>query len=96
VLALRRELGAQLRAWKGEREATVRPSKLARAGQLNLLDGWTPAGLRGAVRQVRPDALLEVALGSGKTSRLFVEHDRTERPDKNIDKFERYDSFLTW
>jgi hypothetical protein len=96
VLALRRELGEALRAWRGEREAAVRPSKLARQGQLQLLDNWTPTGLRGGARQVRPDALLEVALANGKTARLFVEHDRTERPDKNIDKFERYDNFLTW
>ena len=96
VLALRAELGERLRAWRGEREAALRPSKLVRQGQLQLLDNWTPAGLRGAARQIRPDALLEVALSGGKTARLFVEYDRTDRPDKNVDKFERYDQFLTW
>src|SRR4051812_24034611 len=96
VLALRRELGGRLSAWHGEREAAVRPSKLARQGRLQLLDSWTSAGLRGGARQVRPDALLEVELPSRKRARLFVEHDRTERPDKNIDKFQRYDNFLTW
>lgn len=96
VLALRGALGEALRGWRGERDAAIRPSKLARQGQLQLLDSWTPAELRGGARQLRPDALLEVALPNGKSARLFVEYDRTERPDKNLDKFERYDSFLTW
>jgi hypothetical protein len=96
VLALRAELGDALLAWRGEREAGVRPSKLAAQGQLQLLDNWTPADLHGGARPVRPDALLEVRLANSKTARLFIEHDRTERPDKNIDKFHRYDNFLTW
>ena len=49
-------------------------------------------------RSVCPDAILEIAgTDPTTTSRLiFVEYDRTRRLDKNYDKFQRYDAFLTW
>jgi hypothetical protein len=44
------------------------------------------------------DALIELAIPSGKSTRrvdVFVEMDRTRRPSKNSPKFRRYDHFIT-
>src|SRR4051794_40830271 len=44
------------------------------------------------------DALIELAIPAGKTTRhvdLFIEMDRTRRPAKNSPKFRRYDHFIT-
>jgi hypothetical protein len=48
-------------------------------------------------RAVEPDATIEVRLQQGARrwhTDLFVELDRTFKPSKNIDKFERYDHML--
>jgi hypothetical protein len=94
VLALKKVVGNGLVTWHGEREALVAPSREARAGQLQVVNEWIPRDVDGA-QPVRPDALLEVALPGGGTGHLLIELDRTERPDKNFEKFRRYDSFLT-
>lgn len=90
VLAYRRALGAALGAWLGEQDGTTAPPRdLPRRPRVG---DWTVAGLRlTKPRPVRPDALLDVG-----DARVFIELDRTRRPDKNYDKFDRYDSFLTW
>ena len=44
------------------------------------------------------DALIELAIPAGKTTRrvdVFIEMDRTRRPAKNAPKFRRYDHFIT-
>jgi hypothetical protein len=48
-------------------------------------------------RAVEPDATIEVRLQTGQArwhTDVFVELDRTFKPSKNIDKFERYDHML--
>lgn len=95
ILALRRIVGRGLVRWYGEREALVYPSRGARANQLHVLEHWTPREIATPL-PVRPDAVLAVELPAGGRGHLLVEFDRTERPDKNFEKFRRYDSFLTW
>jgi DNA-binding transcriptional ArsR family regulator len=48
-------------------------------------------------RAVKPDAAVEVRLARSNAPRreLLVEVDLTERPSKNLSKWERYDHFLT-
>lgn len=94
VLAYRRSLGDAFRSWDGE---TV----LGVDGRRNLAavasDDSSVEGLKqGRVRPVYPDAVLEID-GDAETAAprtLLVEYDRTGRPDKNFDKFVRYDAFL--
>lgn len=65
--------------------------------------GWTgeteaftaPEQTAALHRPVRPDAILDVRLATGKEASMFVELDRTRRPEKNFEKLERYDAFLT-
>jgi hypothetical protein len=49
-------------------------------------------------RAIEPDATLEVRIQEGERrwhTDVFVELDRTFKPSKNIDKFERYDHMLS-
>lgn len=87
VLAYRRRAGERLVAWAGEPDAAVRVPPGTRASRASVRQSRP--------KPLRPDALLEIGLASGKEAQLFIELDRTRRPDKNYDKLERYDSFLT-
>jgi Replication-relaxation len=96
VLAYRRALDGALLDWDGE--TAFEPPPPARNTQLRLDDNWSAEGLRAPrPRTVTPDAILEIARDDGDGSRLFlIEYDRTNRVDRNYEKFRRYDAFLTW
>jgi len=97
VLAYRRTLGELLTSWEGETEI-VPPAEL-RKGRPQLGGNWTADGLRDQrPRLLRPDAVLELESDTDDQAdrTIFIEYDRTRRPDKNYEKFRRYDSFLTW
>jgi hypothetical protein len=98
VLAYRRAAGDALLAWEGETH--IEPPREARAqqGVLTVGDHWSAEGLRDPrARPVRPDAVLEVARSDRDGHRVFfIEYDRTQRVDKNYEKFRRYDTFLCW
>jgi hypothetical protein len=98
VLAYRRAAGDVFLSWEGETH--IEPPREARASQgvLRLGNHWSAEGLRDPrPRLVRPDAVLEVARPDGDGSRVFfIEYDRTQRVDKNYEKFRRYDTFLCW
>jgi Replication-relaxation len=96
VLAYRRVLGPRLLKWQGEQH--IAPPRSARQSQLQLEDYWSVERLRDpSARPVIPDAALEIAEpGRAETLRFLLEFDRTNRSDKNYDKFRRYDAFLTW
>ena len=94
VLAYRRAVGGAFSSWAGE-------TALVTDGRQNLSavasDDSSVEGLRQVrVRPVYPDAVLEIDGEShGSEPRtLLLEYDRTGRPDKNFDKFVRYDAFL--
>jgi Replication-relaxation len=98
VLAYRRAAGDLFLSWEGETH--IEPPREARASQgvLRLADHWSAERLGDPrPRLVRPDAVLEVARPDGDGSRVFfIEYDRTQRVDKNYEKFRRYDAFLCW
>jgi hypothetical protein len=80
----------RLLEWRGPREATVEPP--------TGLDREKAAMSRLALRRpgrIVPDAGMVVELRDGALM-LFVELDRTRRPDKNHQKLLRYDALLTW
>lgn len=83
VLAYRRMARDRLLGWWGQRTGVTAPP--ARSKHAAGADNWRP---------LHPDALLEISLDGMQTATLFVELDRTRRPDKNYDKLERYDAFL--
>jgi hypothetical protein len=96
VLAYRRALDGALLDWDGE--TAFEPPPRARNSQLRLDDNWSAEGLKAPrPRTVAPDAVLEIARSDGDGSRLFlIEYDRTNRVDRNYEKFRRYDAFLAW
>lgn len=97
VLAYRRGVRDELVSWEGETE--VLPPADLRKGRPQLGGNWTADGLRDPrPRMVRPDAVLELESDTDDQAdrTIFIEYDRTRRPDKNYEKFRRYDSFLTW
>ena len=96
VLAWRRLLGPALLEWHGERE--IEPPPESRRGQMRLDDDRSVQGLSDPrPRQVRPDAILEIARRTGGGSNTFlIEYDRTRRVDKNFEKFRRYENLLCW
>jgi hypothetical protein len=93
VLAFRRARGNTLLAWHGELD--IIPPRTARPTQLTLDDDWSAEDLRDPrARLLRPDAVLELANDRDEVHTILVEYDRTQRVDKNYDKFRRYDAFL--
>jgi hypothetical protein len=97
VLAYRRALGEALLDWEGE--TTIEPPRGLRREHERFEDDWSPEGLQhDRPRAVYPDAVLEIAgdAPSAGSRLIFIEYDRTRRLDKNYDKFQRYDAFLTW
>ena len=90
--------GRRLLSWEGETHIEPPREARARQGVLRLSNYWSAEGLRDPrPRLVRPDAALEVARQDGEGNRLFfIEYDRTQRVDKNYEKFRRYDTFLCW
>lgn len=95
VLAYRRALDGGLIEWEGE--TVIEPPTAARRAQLRLADNWRVEDLKASrPSTVAPDAVLEIARTDGDGTRvMFIEYDRTTRPDKNYEKFRRYDAFLT-
>jgi len=84
-------------SWEGE--TTVSPPAGARSPEgVRLDDDWSPEGFGDArARPVRPDAVLEIEHKEGFIPQtVLVEYDRTQRIDKNYDKFRRYDMYLNW
>jgi hypothetical protein len=98
VLAYRRAAGELLLSWEGETHIEPPWEARGRQGVLRVGDYWSAEGLRDPrARLVRPDAVLEVARPDGDGSRvIFIDYDRTQRVDKNYEKFRRYDAFLCW
>jgi hypothetical protein len=98
VLAYRRAAGLAFLSWDGETHIEPPPEARARQGVLSVGDYWSAERLCDPrARQVRPDAVIEVARPDGDRSRVFfIEFDRIRRVDKNYEKFRRYDSFLCW
>ena len=97
VLAYRRATRHAFLSWEGE--TTIEPEeKLGSPEGVRLEDDWSPEELRNdRVRPIRPDAVLEVECGDGLIPHtVLVEYDRTNRVDKNYDKFRRYDMYLNW
>ncbi len=97
VIAWRRALGERLIEWRGETD--IEPPQRLRAQRPLILDGyWSAEGLQDPrPRLLRPDAVIETTRKDGEGVRTFlIEFDRTCRSDKNLEKFRRYDSFLTW
>jgi hypothetical protein len=98
VLAYRRAAGDLLLSWEGETH--IEPPREARAqqGVLRVGDYWSAESLRDPrPRLVRPDAVLEVARPDRDVTRvIFIEYDRTQRVDKNYEKFRRYYAVLCW
>jgi hypothetical protein len=96
VLAYRRALADAFLLWDGETDIVPPPE--ARKGQLRFADDWSAEDLlQPQPRLLRPDAILEIAVGPQRALRaLLVEYDRTRRIDKNYDKLRRYDAFLCW
>jgi Replication-relaxation len=98
VIAWRRLLGDLLLDWRGE--SVIEPPQGLRAELPLTLEGtyWSVEDLRDPrPRLLRPDAVVEVARKDGQGVRtFFIEYDRTGRPDKNVEKFRRYDAFLCW
>jgi hypothetical protein len=96
-------------ACRPEPAQTVAGERIAYGpGDLRLPGGRTPHGFlrtdlhRRRVeverfRAIEPDATIELRIQDGERrwhTDLFVELDRTFKPSKNIDKFERYDHML--
>jgi hypothetical protein len=103
VIAYRELLGQRLIGWRGEAESQVTPPPGARERnpylrQKSVGGKWVVEGIDpNWVQPVRPDAVLDFELGpDGGRAQLYVEFDRTGRPDKNAPKFRRYDAFLGW
>jgi Replication-relaxation len=98
VLAYRRAAGDAFLSWEGETHTEPPREARAQQGVLKLGNYWSAEGLRDPrSRPVRPDAVIEVARSDGDGSRVFlIEYDRTQRVDKNYEKFRRYDTFLCW
>jgi hypothetical protein len=103
VLAYRELLGSRLLGWRGEAESQVSPPPGTRERnpyltQKSIGGRWVVDGIDpNWVQPVRPDAVLDFELGpDGGRAQLYVEFDRTGRPDKNAPKFRRYDAFLGW
>jgi hypothetical protein len=96
VLAFRRAAGKALLAWHGESDIT--PPRDAGPAQLRLHGDWSAEDVRQPrARPLRPDAVLEVvAKDTEDVCTVLVEYDRTQRVDKNYDKFRRYDAFMCW
>src|SRR5215210_3079563 len=96
VLAYRRALGDAFLSWDGQTDIVPPPE--ARKGQLRFDDDWSAEELlQPQPRLLRPDAIVEIAVGPQRALRtLLVEYDRTRRIDKNYDKLRRYDAFLCW
>lgn len=97
VLAYRRATRPAFLSWDGE-TAIVPETDVRSPEGVRLDDDWSPEDLRNErVRPVRPDAVLEVERGDGLIPHtMLVEYDRTNRVDKNYDKFRRYDMYLNW
>jgi hypothetical protein len=98
VLAYRRAAGDAFLSWEGETH--IEPPREARAQQevLRLDKYWSAEHLRDPrARPLKPDTVLEIARADRDGSRMFfIEYDRTQRVDKNYEKFRRYDTFLCW
>jgi Replication-relaxation len=95
VLAFRRAVGDSLLAWHGELD--IPPPRDARPDRLRLPGDWSAEDLRDPrARLLRPDAVLELATDRDEVRTILVEYDRTQRVDKNYDKFRRYDAFSCW
>lgn len=94
VIAWRRQIGEALLEWRPEME--IEPPTEAKRGTMRLDDDRTVHSLRDPrPRQIRPDAIVEIARRAGDGSHIFlIEYDRTRRVDKNFAKFRRYDNFL--
>ena len=94
VIAYRTLLGARLVEWQGPEEATLEPPAHVRR---EAKEPWGRPGLSlHEPRRVVPDAGLLVSLPDDRLAALLVEFDRTGRPDKNHQKFLRYDALLSW
>jgi hypothetical protein len=97
ALAYRRATRQAFLSW--DRETAIVPETDVRSPEgVRLDDDWPPEGLRNErLRPVRPDAVVEVERGDGLIPpTMLVEYDRTNRVDKNYDKFRRYDMYLNW
>lgn len=86
ILGYRRHAGERLLHWVGEPDAAV----LAPKGRT-----YNETLRQPTRKPLRPDGLLEIRLADSRQAQVFIELDRTRRPDKNYDKLERYDHFLT-
>lgn len=97
VLAWRRRLGGRFLSWEGEVQIEP-PDDLAKSGVRYRDDHAWVEGLKEIwPKAVRPDAIVEFATKDGAgVHTMLVEYDRTQRVDKNYEKFRRYDSFLCW
>jgi hypothetical protein len=98
VLALRRHAGPAFLTWDGECSlAPERPPRSELDDPIRRVHGdWSAEGLRDErERPVWPDAVIELARSDDERYRKFlVEFDRTQRLDKNFDKFRRYDNLV--
>jgi hypothetical protein len=75
------------------------PQGLRAQRPLRLEGDWSAEDLRDPrPRLLRPDAIVETARKDGvaESRALLIEFDRTGRVDKDLEKFRRYDAFLTW
>jgi hypothetical protein len=95
VIAWIRRLGDRLLDWRGE--TTSEPPRGLRAERPLRLEGtyWSVERVADArPRPVRPDAVSKWRARMATEPRFFIDYDRTGRPDKNLEKFRRYDSCL--
>jgi hypothetical protein len=105
VLAYKRLAGEYVADWHGEHEGRLEvPTKVVERRRVPIGPDDVPRENYERVRDLRagefgriwPDATLEMDLpDQGRRFDLMIELDRTEKPTKNFDKFERYDALIT-
>ena len=105
VLAYRRLASDYVIGWQGEYEGRLEvPTKLAEGRRVPIGIDDVPRENYERVRDLRkgefgrvwPDATLTMDITDlGRRFDLLLELDRTGKPTKNFDKFERYDALIT-